>query len=51
MRRKPLVIAPLADAAHKPKKAVSHREYRDHRGKTNGCNESAINLLGVTSKM
>jgi hypothetical protein len=24
-------------------KAASHREHRDHRGKTNGCNESTIN--------
>jgi hypothetical protein len=34
----------------KLKKAISHREHRDHRGKTNGCKAEAIHLFGEATR-
>jgi hypothetical protein len=33
-----------------PEKVVGHREHRDHRGKTNGCNKIWIHLSGEPAK-
>src|SRR5574340_1229606 len=32
------------------KKAVSHREHRDHRGETNGCRKIVAHLSGKSAK-